>query len=60
MPKKVSKEDKIYAHPVCLKANQIDWLNNHAKFDFNKFVRGQLDKYIQLKEEIKNIDKTTK
>ena len=51
MPKQLEKGEKIYPFPMSLKERQIDWIRDH-KFNFNKFVRQQLDEYIKMKEEL--------
>lgn len=55
MAKKKNVDDKVYNYPICLRGDQIKWLNSNTQFKVHQFFREQLDKYIQLKEEVKKI-----
>jgi len=57
MAKKKNPNEKVYNYPICLRGDQIKWLNSNTQFKVHQFVREQLDKYIQLKEDIKAITK---
>ena len=57
MAKKKDKKDKVYAFSITLRGDQIDWVNKNPKFKVYEFFRQQLDKYIQLKEDVRSISK---
>lgn len=53
--KKVHVLNKIFSHPIGLRASQIDWLNKHPNVQVHKFFRVKLDEYIEMREELKVI-----
>mgnify|MGYP001619633295 CR=1 FL=1 len=57
--KRIKKENKIKTYSIGLRPEQIKWINKHPEFNINKFARDQLNKYIQLKNEVDQFGKET-
>lgn len=48
-------DDKIVSFTVQLRTSQLNWIKDNSEIKINKFFRDQLDKFITLKEKIKQI-----
>lgn len=58
MNKRVDAKEKIVSTAICLRVRHLDFIDSNKEFNFNKFVRDQLDKYIKLRGQINELQTT--
>lgn len=52
---KIPEEEKLQAHSIALRRDQLEWMKKNRHFKINIFIREKIDEYIKQKEEIKNV-----
>lgn len=57
--KRVDYKDKIFAYATCITGTQLDWISEHPEFKIHKFIRNQIDKYMELKKEVNEFNEKT-